>query len=229
MQNSGGYIVPPVGFLRDLQALCKESGLLLVADELFTGFGRNGYWLSMDREGIAADIVLVGKGMTGGIPSAACVASHDIMESLVHPGIIPLHGSTFVGNPIACASITATIDVLRSERLIERAKQLGQTLIPRISERSQRYSCVGDVRGLGAAIAVEFVKSRTGKERDDSIAWAVNDALMAKGIITLVTGLPYCNVLAICPPLVISEEQCDFLVESLFSTIESIQRERQDN
>lgn len=222
MQNSSGYVVPPEGFLRELRKLCTEHNVLLIADEIFTGFGRTGYWLAMDREEVAADIVCVGKSMTGGIPAAACLADHATMLPLAHPGIVPLHGSTFVANPVACAALAATIGVLRSEHLVERASSLGQTMIRQIRERCEQFRCVGDVRGLGAAFAVDFVENRASKKRDPSAAWAVMESLLSQGIITLVTGLPYGNVLAICPPLVITEEQCVYIVEALMRSIGSL-------
>ena len=222
MQNASGYIVPPEGFLRQLRQLCKQYDVLLILDEIFTGFGRSGQWLASDRESVTADIVCVGKSMTGAIPSGACVADHSIMTTMSTDGIVPLHGSTFVGNPIACTAITSTIEVLNKENLIIRANAIGNRLRSRIRELCGDLPCIGEVRGLGAAIAVEFVKGPQSKERDPSTTWAVMDNLLNHGVITLVTGLPYGNVLALCPPFVISDDQCDFVADMLKKSIETV-------
>lgn len=224
MQNASGYIVPPEGFLRDLRALCTSNDVLLILDEIFTGFGRTGYWLASDSESVIADIVCVGKTMTGGVPSAACLADRTTMTALSHNGIVPLHSSTFVSNPIACTAATATINVLRDENLIERARTLGDNLRAKIIERCDNYPFVGEIRGLGAAIAIEFVKDKATKDRDTTTTWAVMEELLSRGIVTLVTGLPYGNVLAICPPFVITDQQCDYMLEALVSSMDSVQK-----
>jgi len=223
MQNCSGYIIPPEGFLAGLRALCSEFGLLLILDEIFTGFGRSGSWLAADRENVIADIVCVGKAMTGGYPLAACVADRAIMASLLTPGIIPLHGSTFAANPVACAATLATIETLNSESLVERARDLGAKLRQDIETVCYAHHMVGNVRGLGMAIAVEFVRDRATRERAPDLAWAACSAMLRRGVITLVTGLPYGNVLAVCPPFVITEGQCEYLLQALSRTLEEIE------
>lgn len=222
MQNAAGYIIPPEGFLSELRRLCSQYEVLLICDEIFTGFGRNGYWLSADREQVVPDIVCVGKGMTGGYPVAAVVAPRSIMESMSHDGIIPLHGSTFGGNAVACAAINATIKVLHREDLVVNAHRMGSYLKEKIQISCEALSRVGDVRGLGLAIAIEFVTDRSSKERDVKLAWQLNKTLINEGIITLVTGLPYGNILAICPPLIITTDVCDFVADKISQCIRQI-------
>ena len=111
-------MVPPIGFLDNLKRICAENEVLFIADEIFTGFGRSGHWLACDREGVVPDIICVGKSMTGGVASSACIADHGIMNALTHTGLVPLHGSTFAANALACVSITATINVLKRDDLI---------------------------------------------------------------------------------------------------------------
>lgn len=226
MQNAAGYIVPPKHFIEQLGHLCSTHGALLILDEVFTGFGRTGYWLAADRESVVPDLICIGKAMAGGLPAAACIASHETMHSLTHEGIIPLHGSTFVGNPLACIAIAETIHILEEETLISKALRLEETLKQRIMRVCERFDYVGEVRGLGAAIAIDFVTNLRTKKRDTTIAWLVMNALLKRGVVTLVTGLPYGNILAICPPFVISDSQCDYLLQAIESVLRDLQQGR---
>lgn len=221
IQNLGGYIVPPSGFLRELRQLCNHYDVLLILDELFTGFGRTGYWLAMDYENIIADIVCIGKGMTGGIPCSACIADHSIMSALISDQIMNLHGHTFSGNPIACTAIATTIDVLRSENLIDRARNLGERLTQQVLQICEKSPHVGDVRGRGASVAIEFVKDRQSKERDPFLALQVMAQFLTRGVITLIVGLPYPNVLCLYPPFVITDRQVDYVLEALAKILET--------
>lgn len=213
MQNAAGYIIPPKGFLSAIRRICDEFNILMIVDEIFTGFGRCGKWLMSDYEGVSADIVCVGKVMTSGFPAAACLASQSIMASLDYPGMVPLHGSTFAGNAIACAAVNSTIHILKEERLIEKSYKNGIYLRTQLKQIFQENPFVGDVRGYGSATMIEFVIDKKTKERNTQKALAFSDYLMKNGIISLVSGLPYGNCVALCTPFIMQQNQLDYILE----------------
>jgi len=204
MQNAGGYLAPPRGFLTGLRAICDEHGILLICDEVFTGFGRCGEWLYADADQVQAEITCVGKAMSGSLPIAACLASRDVMTSMITPGLVPLHGSTFQGNALACAAASATIDVIENDHLIDRSRLLGE-VIDEVLTPLADLPHVAQVRGVGLAWAIEYVSDMKSMAPAPEVALEVAGRLLSRGIITLVSGLPDCNVVAICPPAVIEE------------------------
>ena len=200
MQNAAGYIIPPQGFLSLIREICTKHGLIMIVDEIFTGFGRCGRWLMSDYENVHSDIVCVGKVMTGGMPAAACVASRKIMVALDYPGMVPLHGSTFTGPAIVCSAISATIDTLIQDCLIEKSATEGDTFRQSLREIIGGLEQVGDIRGVGTATMVEFVHDRREKTRNPDEAKRFADYLLNKNIISLISGLPYGNCVAFCLP-----------------------------
>jgi 4-aminobutyrate aminotransferase-like enzyme len=199
-------------FMVGLRHLCDTYDVLLIVDEIFSGFGRTGAWLACDHAKVIPDIVCVGKGMTGGLPAAACVADKTVMDDLVGSGGIPLHGSTFMANPLACAAILATIDVIASESLLVRAEEIGRGLTESFLELMEHYAFIGDVRGLGAAVAIDFVTNRATKEPAPTIAKYVSAALLQRGVTALWSGMPFGNVVTFSPPLVIDANQLEYVV-----------------
>lgn len=212
MQNAAGYIIPPKGFLSEIRKLCNRYEILMVDDEIFTGFGRCGRWLMADYEEVYPDIVCVGKVMTGGVPAAACVATKTIMESLDYSGMVPLHGSTFTGNAIICSVISSTIDVIVKNQLIEKSEANGQYLRENLRNALKDIQCIGDIRGYGSATMIEFVENHKNKVRNPAAAARFSNYLLNKHIISLISGLPYGNCVALCTPFIMNKCEMDMVL-----------------
>jgi 4-aminobutyrate aminotransferase/(S)-3-amino-2-methylpropionate transaminase len=201
IQGEGGFIVPAPGFLRRVADWCAGEGILLIADEIQTGFCRTGDWFASTHEGIVPDLVTTAKGIAGGLPLAAVTGRAEIMDA-VHPGGL---GGTYGGNPIACAAALAAIQTMREDDLCGAAQQIESIMRPRLDALAGKYEGIGDVRGRGAMLAVEFA------ERSPAQAAAVAAACHRAGLIVLTAGT-YGNVLRFLPPLVIG---ADLLTEGL--------------
>ena len=212
MQNAAGYIIPPKGFLSEIRKLCNKYEILMVDDEIFTGFGRCGRWLMADYEEVYPDIVCVGKVMTGGVPAAACVATKTIMKSLDYSGMVPLHGSTFTGNAIICSAISSTIDVIVKNQLIEKSEVNGQYLRENLRDVLRDIRCIGDIRGYGSATMIEFVENHKNKVRNPAAALRFSNYLLNKHIISLISGLPYGNCVALCTPFIMNKCEIDMVL-----------------
>ena len=200
VQGEGGFIVPAPGFLAALAQWCREHGVLLVADEVQTGFGRTGAMFAVEHEGVVPDLVVTAKGIAGGLPLSAVTGRAEVMDA-VHPGGL---GGTYGGNPIACAAALAVMDVLVEERLVERAREVELVVKERLSRLAARDPRVGDVRGRGAMVAAELVVAGS-TTPDPALARAVAAAAHAQGVVVLTCGT-YGNVLRFLPPLTISDE-----------------------
>ena len=192
--GEGGYVVPPVEWLRGLRERCDEHHILLVFDEVQTGFGRTGRPFAAETFGVAPDVVLFAKGVASGLPLAGIIAGAELMDRWPHG----THGSTFGGNPVACAAAVATIEVLEAEGLYDRAVVLGDRA--RAALRSLRSPKVREVRGVGAMIGVELVDQKT--------AEAVQRRCLGRGVLVLTCG-PEGNVLRLIPPLTMTDEELD--------------------
>ena len=206
IQGEGGYIVPPQKFFDELARLAREHGILLVFDEVQSGMGRTGKMWAADHFGAVPDIIAIAKGIASGMPLGATVARADLMTWL--PGA---HASTFGGNPVACEAALTTIALLEEE-LIENAARMGEYLMERLRTWPSRFACVGDVRGLGLMIGVEFVRDQGTKEKAPGVRDAVVDLAFERGLLTLGAGE---NTLRLCPPLIVNREQCDFAIDTL--------------
>jgi 4-aminobutyrate aminotransferase / (S)-3-amino-2-methylpropionate transaminase / 5-aminovalerate transaminase len=200
IQGEGGFIVPPDGFLPGLAAFCAEHGILLIADEIQTGFCRTGDWFACDHEGVVPDLVTTAKGIAGGLPLAAVTGRAEIMDS-VHVGGL---GGTFGGNPVACAAALGAMETMAEEDLAGRALRIGEIMLPRLHKLAEAHPVIGDVRGRGAMIAVELVRPG-GLEPNAAAASQVAKACHAAGLVVLTCGT-YGNVLRFLPPLVIGEQ-----------------------
>jgi 4-aminobutyrate aminotransferase len=206
IQGEGGYIVPPQKFFDELARLAKQHGILLVFDEVQSGMGRTGKMWAAEHFGAVPDIMAVAKGIASGMPLGATVARADVMTW--PPGA---HASTFGGNPVACEAALTTIALLEEE-LIENAARMGEYLMNRLRTWPSRFACVGDVRGLGLMIGVEFVLDQGTREKAPGVRDAVVDLAFERGLLVLGAGE---NTLRLCPPLVVNREQCDFAIETL--------------
>jgi 4-aminobutyrate aminotransferase len=200
IQGRGGDIVPPPGFLPGLADLCRERGLLLIADEIYTGFGRTGRWFACQDEGAIPDLLCVGKALSGTLPIAACIGSKDVMDAWPASGGEAIHTSTFLGNPLACAAGLASLGEIGRRDLVERSSVEGERWIGELREALGRHAAVGEVRGRGLMIGVDLVADRATREPDPGLAGRVVTGALQRGWIVL-TGGPAGNVISLSPPL----------------------------
>ncbi len=206
IQGEGGFIVPAEGFLPALLDWCRQNNVVFVADEVQTGFARTGAMFACEHEGIEPDLICIAKGIADGLPLSAVTGRAEIMDA-PHPSGI---GGTFGGNPVACAAALATIATIEADGLIERARQIERLMKDRLQALQAGDDRIGDVRGRGAMIAVEFVKPDTA-EPDAELTNALAAAAHAAGVIVLTAGT-FGNVVRFLPPLTISD---DLLSEGL--------------
>jgi 4-aminobutyrate aminotransferase/(S)-3-amino-2-methylpropionate transaminase len=204
IQGEGGFVVPSPGFLTGLRDLCQRQGILVIADEVQSGCGRTGRFLASEHFDFQPDIVVLANALASGYPLSAVVARPEIMDA---PGPSAI-GGTYVGNPVACAAANAVLQVIQEEGLMERAEQVGKTIRARWEEVAQDVPEIGEVRGVGGMIGVEFVKDRLTKQPNEDIVGAIIQDAMGKGVIAVSCG-PYHNVIRHLMPLVISDEELD--------------------
>jgi 4-aminobutyrate aminotransferase/(S)-3-amino-2-methylpropionate transaminase len=204
--GEGGFIVPAPGFLPALAAYARESGIVLVADEIQTGFARTGDWFACEHEEVVPDLITTAKGIAGGLPLAGVTGRAEIMDA-VHPGGL---GGTYGGNPVACAAALGAIETMRSLDLNSAARRIEAVMLPRLAQISQATGRIGDIRGRGAMIAVELVvPGSTIADRETTSA--VAKACHNQGVVVLTAG-SFGNVLRFLPPLTMPEH---LLVEAL--------------
>jgi 4-aminobutyrate aminotransferase len=197
--GEGGYVVPPAGFLKALRELCDQHGILLVADEVQSGFGRTGKYFAFMHDGIVPDIMTMAKGMGSGVPISGLAYRSKLAERWI-PGT---HGGTYGGNTLACAAAAATVRVIREEKLAENAAARGAELLAGLQALQAEYPGIGDVRGRGLMAACEFTREG---QPDKDTAKAVVKAAAAEGLLVLNCGT-FDNVVRWIPPLVVTEEQ----------------------
>ena len=216
IQGEGGFIVPGEGYLPTLVEFCQDNGILFVADEIQTGFGRTGRWFACEHEGIVPDLITTAKGIAGGLPLAAVTGRAEMMDA-VHAGGL---GGTYGGNPVACAAGIATIEMIEREGLVERAEYLGLALRSRLEGFGSEDPGIGDVRGRGLMQAIELVKPGTTSPDAERVRAVLSDC-HAHGVVTLSAGT-YGNVIRFLPPLVIGEallhEGLDVVADALAGT-----------
>ncbi|MGP3925174.1 4-aminobutyrate--2-oxoglutarate transaminase [Streptomyces sp. 8N616] len=201
--GEGGFIEPAKGFLPAIREFAADHGIVFVADEIQSGFCRTGQWFACEDEGIVPDLITTAKGIAGGLPLAAVTGRAEIMDA-AHAGGL---GGTYGGNPVACAGALGAIETMKELDLNARAKEIEQTMKARLTVLQEKFSVIGDVRGRGAMIAIELVKSGS-KDPDPELAAALAKACHAAGLLVLTCGT-YGNVLRFLPPLVIGEGLLD--------------------
>ncbi len=204
IQGESGFVVPPREFVQGVRELASEHGIVLVVDEVQAGFGRTGKLFGIEHFGVEPDLMTIAKSVAAGLPLSGVVGRAEIMDA---PGDSAI-GGTYVGNPVAIAAAHAVLDVIEEERLVERANELGEAIRARMEAWQERFDAVGDVRGLGAMLAIELVRDRAGKEPDPDLATAVVEAAAARGLLLLKAGI-HGNCLRVLVPLVITDEQLD--------------------
>jgi 4-aminobutyrate aminotransferase/(S)-3-amino-2-methylpropionate transaminase len=204
VQGEGGFVVAPPEFLAGIRRICDESGIVLVVDEVQTGFGRTGKMWGIEHYDVEPDLITVAKSIAAGLPLSGVIGRAEIMDA---PGDSAI-GGTYIGNPVAQAAALAVLDVLEEEGLVERAAQIGDTIRERMESWQQRWDAIGDVRGLGAMLAIELVRDRATKEPAPELASAIVEAAAARGLLLLKSGI-YSNCIRVLVPLVVSEAELD--------------------
>ena len=194
--GEGGYYPAPLAFLQALRELCNEHGILLIADEVQSGYGRTGEMWAFERAGIVPDVVCVAKAIANGLPLSAIVSSKELQERWGRGA----HGTTYGGNPVACAAGVAVLETIRDEHLVENARARGQELTGGLRELMSEFPMIGDVRGPGLMIGVEFVKDRTTREPDGATAEAVAARAADAGLLILNCGIHH-QVIRWIPPV----------------------------
>jgi 4-aminobutyrate aminotransferase/(S)-3-amino-2-methylpropionate transaminase len=203
-QGEGGFVPAPPEFVAGLRRLCDEHGIVLVADEVQTGFGRTGRMFAMEHFDVEADLMIVAKSIAGGLPLSGVVGKAEIVNS-AHEGAI---GGTFIGNPVALAAALAVLDVFEEEELVARSVTIGETIRARMLGWHERWPRVGDVRGLGAMLAIELVDDPETKTPAAELAGAVVDEALRRGLILLKAGV-HGNCIRVLCPLTIAEAELD--------------------
>ena len=194
--GEGGFVPAPVEFMTQLREVTRRHGIVLVVDEVQTGFGRTGRMFAYEHAGIDPDLVTMAKSLAGGLPLSAVVGRAEIMDAPLPGGL----GGTYAGNPLSCAAALAVLDVFEEEQLVSRAARLGAELREGLVRLQSRVPAIGDVRGLGCMLAIELVKDRETKEPDAALAEQVIVRARERGLLLLKCG-PYKNVVRFLPPL----------------------------
>jgi len=213
--GEGGFVVPPPEFFAGLRATCDKYGIVLIADEVQTGFARTGAMFACERYGLIPDILITAKSLGGGLPLAAVTGKAEIMDAAGPGGL----GGTFAGNPVSCAAGLAVIDAIERDHLCERAQQLGDHFKRRAREWQKRWPIIGDVRGLGGMCAIELVRPGTRQPAADETSM-ITRYCYEHGVISLSTG-SFSNVIRVLMPLVITDTQFDEALDVLEAAIAS--------
>ncbi len=213
--GEGGYVVPPVEFLRKLREICDSYGIMLIADEIQSGFGRTGKWFAQEHFKIIPDIMTVAKGIASGLPLAGVFSRLDIMRKWQ----TGTHGGTYGGNAIACAAGVATIKAMHEEKMIDNARIRGDQLIEHLRRVQVDFPVIGDVRGLGLMIGVEF--RTTDRKPDKSTTKAVVTECFNRNLLLLTCGT-YDNVIRWIPPLIVTEDEITQAVNIFIEAMKSV-------
>jgi 4-aminobutyrate aminotransferase / (S)-3-amino-2-methylpropionate transaminase / 5-aminovalerate transaminase len=203
-QGEGGFVPAPAAFVEGLRRICDDHGIVLVADEVQTGFGRTARMFAMEHFDVEPDLMIVAKSIAGGLPLSGVIGRAAIMDD-PHPGAI---GGTFIGNPVSLAAALAVLDVFAEEQLVARAEILGDAIRARMLAWQSRWPQIGDVRGLGAMLAIELVRDPVSKEPAPELAVAVIDEALQRGLLLLKAGV-YGNCIRVLCPLTTSEAELD--------------------
>lgn len=201
IQGEGGFIDPPNNFYPMLKELCDKHDIKLIVDEVQTGFGRTGKMFAIEHYDIVPDVITMAKAIANGLPLSAVVASEELMGD-IYPGSL---GGTYGGNPIACATALKVIEIMEREKIPERAEKMGKKLRKQLNELQEKYPKIGEVRGLGPMLAMEFVKDPETKKPDPDTSSAVMKECLKNGLMTLKAGL-YSNAIRLHPPLTIEDD-----------------------
>jgi 4-aminobutyrate aminotransferase len=218
VQGEAGFIIPPAKFLHRLREICDQHGILLIFDEIQTGFGRTGQMFAAQTFEVQPDIMAIAKSIASGFPLSAVVASRELMQQW-KPGA---HSTTFGGNPVACAAGLATLEVIREENLLANCRQMGEQLLAGARQLQAKYPLIGDVRGLGLMVGLELIVPGPEKKPHSQAAQRLLEECLARGLLLYSAGL-HSHVIRIFPPLIVNQAQIDealsILDESLAATV----------
>jgi 4-aminobutyrate aminotransferase/(S)-3-amino-2-methylpropionate transaminase len=215
--GEGGFVAPPPDYFKVLIELCHKHGILFIADEVQSGFGRTGALFASERYGIEPDLLVTAKSLGGGLPLAAVTGRAEIMDAPASGGL----GGTFAGNPLACSAALAVLELFETEKLLTRANELGDRFLRRAREWQRRWPIVGDVRGLGGMQAIELVKSKETKTPATDETKQITQYCYEHGLITITAG-SYSNVIRVLVPLVATNEQMDEGLDVLESALAAV-------
>ncbi|KKE80412.1 aspartate aminotransferase family protein [Oceanobacillus caeni] len=209
VMGEGGYIIPPKSWMKKLREICDRYGILLIFDEVQTGFGRTGEWFAAQTFDVTPDIMAIAKGIAAGLPLSATVASKELMQQW------PLgsHGTTFGGNPIACSAALASLSVMKEEKLLDNTKAMGEYALSQLNKLKEKYDAVKDVRGVGLMLGIELQNAET-KEPDGDAVMTVLNSCLEKGVLYYLCGNSG-EVIRMLPPLTVTKEQIDQGIEWL--------------
>lgn len=214
VQGEGGFIDPPKEFFKEVRKICDDHKINLIIDEIQTGFARTGKMWAIEHYGVEPDVMVVAKAIASGLPLSAVVARNELVKD-AYPGSL---GGTYGGNPIASATAMKVIEIIEREKIVEKAARLGGKLRKRLDEMKEEYEFIGDVRGKGPMLAMEFVKDKETKEPYPDASSKVLNSALSKGLLLLRAGL-YNNCVRLHPPLTIEdkhiEKGLDILEESI--------------
>lgn len=211
--GEGGFVPAPVDFLRELRRITQQHGILLIADEVQSGFGRTGKMFAIEHSGVVPDLITIAKSLAAGLPLSGVIGRAEVMDAPAPGGL----GGTYAGNPLACAAGLAVLDIFAEEHVLARAEQLGQRLLQQCHMLQRAVPEIGDVRALGAMVALEFVRDAQNKEPAPELVDLIMTEARKQGLLLIKAGL-YGNVLRILVPLVIEEA----LLEQALSTLSTI-------
>ena len=214
VQGEGGFIVPPKEYMQKLQEICNENDIVFIVDEIQAGFARTGKLFASENYDIEPDLITLSKAIAAGVPLSAVVGKSEILDAPIVGAI----GGTYSGNPVACAAALKVIDKIEKDRLTERAVEVGTYIMERLKKMKEKYSAIGDVRGVGAMVAVELVKDRTSKEPDKELTSKIINLCYNKGVIFINAGI-FGNVIRFLPPLVMTKEQLEYGIDTLEEAI----------
>lgn len=217
VQGEGGYLPAPKGFLASLRALCDKNGIVMIADEIQTGIGRAGKMFAVEHSGIEPDLITLAKGLGGGTPISAVVGKASIMDAVPPGGL----GSTYAGNPLACVAALAVLDAMKDEHLCERSMLIGERMRKRLSALALNHKTMGDVRGLGAMTAIEFIANKDMHQPHAEVAAALKVEAARRGLLLLTCG-SYNNVIRIMVPLTITDALLDEGLAILEETLKAV-------
>jgi 4-aminobutyrate aminotransferase / (S)-3-amino-2-methylpropionate transaminase / 5-aminovalerate transaminase len=215
--GEGGFVPAPTEFVQGIRRLCDEHGIVFVVDEVQTGYGRTGKMWAIEHHGVEPDLMVLAKSIAAGLPLSAVVGRAEVMDAPPDSAI----GGTYVGNPVAQAAALAVLDVFEEENLVARAAVIGDAIRARMEAWREQFDAVGDVRGLGAMLAIELVRDRETKEPDADSATAVVEAAAQRGVLLLKSGI-YGNCIRVLTPLVITDAELEEALAVWEQALESV-------
>ena len=221
VQGEGGFIPVPKRFLEKIRKVCDEHGIVFIADEVQSGAGRTGKFLAIEHSGVIPDIVTMAKSIGSGMPISATTGKAEIMDAPHLGGV----GGTYSGSPLAVVAAHETVKQINTPEFLDKATHVGNIIVSRLTAMSEKFPVIGDIRGLGAMLVVEFVKDRKTKEPDMDFAMAVIKKSVANGVILIRAGL-YTNCIRFLPPIVITDEQLNEGLDVIENAIQEVINER---